>query len=543
MPFQSSLRFRLLALLTGCLLVVIAIGLACFRYLAHDIREYQDLLGGPMSYAQGIDETNLEFKSQVQEWKNVLLRGKDPAALTKYWEQFEQQEQKVATELAELQRQMRADGQSELASQVQSLADEHQRLGTAYRQGKQQFLAAGADPYAGDKAVKGIDRATSEQLSALVKQLHKDAIEQSATIAKEASATMVTGTLVLLICALLVTLLGLWLVNRQILIPLQELTTHVTRFAQGEFSHHLSWQRQDELGLLQKAADTLRDSLVKTFSHIRLSTSELDSTSSGLQQISRQLATSTQEQFAKTDQLATAMHEMAATAGNVADNAASAAQAAEEADHAASEGEAVMQTTINTINGMSQEIDNTASVIHQLDEDSRRISTVLEVIRNIAEQTNLLALNAAIEAARAGEQGRGFAVVADEVRTLARRTADSTAEINKIIDMVLSGTQNAVDAIGKGRAFSSESVDQVAKAGSMLQRITSAIGEIHSMNQQIATAAEQQTSVAEEISRNLTDIKEIATGNNQDAERTLQASQQLHTISSALSQHLQQLSA
>ena len=543
MPFQSSLRFRLLALLTGCLLVVIAIGLACFRYLAHDIREYQDLLGGPMSYAQGIDETNLEFKSQVQEWKNVLLRGKDPAALTKYWEQFEQQEQKVATELAELQRQMRADGQSELASQVQSLADEHQRLGTAYRQGKQQFLAAGADPYAGDKAVKGIDRATSEQLSALVKQLHKDAIEQSATIAKEASATMVTGTLVLLICALLVTLLGLWLVNRQILIPLQELTTHVTRFAQGEFSHHLSWQRQDELGLLQKAADTLRDSLVKTFSHIRLSTSELDSTSSGLQQISRELAASTQEQFAKTDQLATAMHEMAATAGNVADNAASAAQAAEEADHAASQGEAVMQTTINTINGMSQEIENTASVIHQLDEDSRRISTVLEVIRNIAEQTNLLALNAAIEAARAGEQGRGFAVVADEVRTLARRTADSTAEINKIIDMVLSGTQNAVDAIGKGRAFSSESVDQVAKAGSMLQRITSAIGEIHSMNQQIATAAEQQTSVAEEISRNLTDIKEIATGNSQDAERTLQASQQLHTISSALSQHLQQLSA
>ena len=543
MPFQSSLRFRLLALLTGCLLVVIAIGLACFRYLAHDIREYQDLLGGPMSYAQGIDETNLEFKSQVQEWKNVLLRGKDPAALTKYWEQFEQQEQKVATELAELQRQMRADGQNELASQVQSLADEHQRLGTAYRQGKQQFLAAGADPFAGDKAVKGIDRATSEQLSALVKQLHKDAIEQSATIAKEASATMVTGTLVLLICALLVTLLGLWLVNRQILIPLQELTTHVTRFAEGEFSHHLSWQRQDELGLLQKAADTLRDSLVKTFSHIRLSTSELDSTSSGLQQISRELAASTQEQFAKTDQLATAMHEMAATAGNVADNAASAAQAAEEADHAASQGEAVMQTTINTINGMSQEIENTASVIHQLDEDSRRISTVLEVIRNIAEQTNLLALNAAIEAARAGEQGRGFAVVADEVRTLARRTADSTAEINKIIDMVLSGTQNAVDAIGKGRAFSSESVDQVAKAGSMLQRITSAIGEIHSMNQQIATAAEQQTSVAEEISRNLNDIKEIATGNNQDAERTLQASQQLHTISSALSQHLQQLSA
>ena len=543
MLFQSSLRLRLLTLLTGCLLVVIAVGLACFRYLSHDIKEYQALLSGPMSYAQGIDEANLQFKIQVQDWKNVLLRGKDPANLEKYWGQFEQQEQKVASELAELQQQMNANGQAELASQVKNLADEHQQLGVAYRQGKEQFLAAGADPFAGDKAVKGIDRAASDQLSALVKQLHNDAIQSSTAIARGASATMVSGTLTLLICALLVTLLGLWLVNRQILMPLQELTAHVSRFAQGEFNHNLTWQRQDELGLLHKAADTLRDSLVQIFGQIRSSTGELDSTSSGLQQISRELAASTQEQFAKTDQLATAMHEMAATASNVADNAASAAHAAEEADHAAGEGEAVMQTTINTINGMSQEIENTASVIQQLDEDSRRISTVLEVIRNIAEQTNLLALNAAIEAARAGEQGRGFAVVADEVRTLARRTADSTAEINKIIDMVLSGTQNAVDAIGKGRAFSSESVDQVAKAGSMLQRITSAIGEIHSMNQQIATAAEQQTSVAEEISRNLTDIKEIATGNSQDAERTQQASQQLHTISGALSQHLQQLSA
>ena len=543
MPFQSSLRSRLLALLTGSLLLVIAVGLACFRYLSHDIGEYQNLLSGPMSYAQGIDEANLQFKIQVQEWKNVLLRGKDQAALDKYWGQFEEQEQKVTSQLTQLQQQIAASGQTGMAGQVQSLVDEHQRLGAAYRQGKAQFLAAGADPAVGDKAVKGIDRATSEQLSALVQQLHQDAIRSSSAIDQRASTAMVAGTATLLICALLVTLLGLWLVNRQVLQPLQQLTNHVTRFAEGEFSHHLAWQRQDELGALQKAADKLRDSLVETFGQIRHSTSELDSSSNELQQISRQLASSTQEQFAKTDQLATAMHEMAATAGNVADNAASAAQAAEEADHAASEGESVMQTTINTINDMSQEIENTASVIHQLDEDSRRISTVLEVIRNIAEQTNLLALNAAIEAARAGEQGRGFAVVADEVRTLARRTADSTAEINKIIDMVLSGTQNAVQAIGKGRELSSHSVDQVAKAGSMLQRITGAIGEIHSMNQQIATAAEEQTAVAEEISRNLTDIKEIATGNSLDAERTQQTSQQLHTLSGTLSQHLQRLSA
>ncbi len=223
--------------------------------------------------------------------------------------------------------------------------------------------------------------------------------------------------------------------------------------------------------------------------------------------------------------------------------ASTAAHAADQADQAAKEGEQVMQATINTITHMSQEIENTAGVIQRLDEDSRRISTVLEVIRTIAEQTNLLAVNAAIEAARAGEQGRGFAVVADEVRTLAKRTADSTAEINKIIDKVQNGTQDAVQAIASGQQFSEQSVTQVTQAGEMLRHITQAIGEIHNMNQQIATAAEEQTSVAEDISRNLVDIKDIATSNGENAQQTQHTSHQLHTISSELSHAMHRVMA
>ena len=202
-----------------------------------------------------------------------------------------------------------------------------------------------------------------------------------------------------------------------------------------------------------------------------------------------------------------------------------------------------MQATIKTITDIRSEISNTSEVIRRLESDSGRIGKVLEVIRGIAEQTNLLALNAAIEAARAGEQGRGFAVVADEVRTLAQRTAQSTAEIHQIIDTVQTGAVNAVRAIESGQQRSEEGVTQVTEAGATLQLITNAVEAIRDMNRQIATAAEEQTSVAEDISRNLTEITAIAGSNQENVERTQAASKNLSTLSGELGEVTRRLGA
>ena len=529
---QKSLRAQILALLSGSLLAMLLIALACFHFLSNGVQNYSQLIAGPLHTSQLIDEANLQFKVQVQEWKNVLLRGKEPADLAKYWGQFEDRQRDVQGILGELANQKGLD--PALKTRIERLREEHRLLGAAYQKGRDAYVAAGADPTAGDAAVKGVDRAASDQMSELVAELRKQGTEQSAQISASADRTVWLGLLVMLASGLLIGLLSLWLVNRNLVEPIRKLIDYVTQLSKGRLVERVSSDRQDELGNLAAAANTLRDFLAETFNHLQRSAKDLDSASGELNAIATVMAGGTNEQFSRTDQVATAMNEMSATAQEVARHAADAARAADDADQSAQQGEKVMQSTIHSITQMRGEIANTATVIRRLEADSGRIGKVLEVIRGIAEQTNLLALNAAIEAARAGEAGRGFAVVADEVRNLAQRTAESIIEINQIIYSVQTGAVDAAQAIDSGQTRSDESVEQVTQAGAMLERITHAVEAIRDMNRQIATAAEEQTSVAEDISRNLTEITSIASTNLDNVQRTESASQNLHGLSGQL---------
>ncbi|MBC3271935.1 methyl-accepting chemotaxis protein [Pseudomonas sp. SWRI81] len=538
---QKSLRAQILALLSGSLLAVLLIALACFHFLSSGVHSYSQLIAGPLHTSQLIDEANLQFKVQVQEWKNVLLRGKQPADLAKYWGQFEERQRDVQNLLGELASQKGID--PSLKTRIERLRDEHRQLGGAYQKGRDAYVAADGEAAAGDAAVKGLDRATSEQMSELVAELRKQGTAQSALISANADRTVWLGLLVMLASSLLIGLLSLWLINRNLIEPIGKLIDYVSRLSRGELAERVVSDRRDELGNLAAAANTLRDFLADTFTRLQRSASELDSASGELNAIATTMAGGTNEQFNRTDQVATAMNEMSATAQEVARHAADAARAADDADQSAQQGEKVMQTTIRSITQMRGEIANTATVIRRLEADSGRIGKVLEVIRGIAEQTNLLALNAAIEAARAGEAGRGFAVVADEVRNLAQRTAESIIEINQIIQNVQTGAVDAAQAIESGQSRSDESVEQVTQAGAMLERITLAVEAIRDMNRQIATAAEEQTSVAEDISRNLTEITAIASTNLDNVQRTESASQNLHGLSGQLNEVTARLSA
>ncbi|MDO8696901.1 MAG: methyl-accepting chemotaxis protein [Pseudomonas sp.] len=541
MFLKRSLRAQLLALLGGSLLLILLIALSCFNSLSNSLQAYQALLHGPLDASLLIDESNIEFKTQVQEWKNLLIRGQNPADFDKHWGQFENQERKVQETLGKLVKEV--DFDSALKSQVERLRSEHQNLGNAYRKGRDAFVAASHDIKAGDAAVKGIDRAASEQMTALSAQLHNLALDEAKTINASADNTILYGTLIMLISVAAISLVSLGLLNNVLLAPINRLLGHIEQLSQGKIGQPQQNRREDEIGRLTDAANLLRDFLADASRELQHSTQELDNASGNLNDISTLMTHGVREQFNRTDQVATAMQEMSATAQEVARHAVEAAHAADEADSSARQSDGVMQSTILTITSIRTEIANTAEVIRTLEADSGRIGKVLEVIRGIAEQTNLLALNAAIEAARAGDAGRGFAVVADEVRNLAKKTADSTAEINQIISTVQTGAVNAVKAIESGQHRSEEGVEQVTQAGAMLQRITGAVEAIRDMNRQIATAAEEQTAVAEDISQNLTEITAIANANQEHVERTQAASHGLAELSSQLGKVSRRLQA
>lgn len=532
MLLHRSIRAQLLALIGASLLSMLIFALGSFHFLSGNITAYQRLLDGPLEASRLVDEANLRFKTQVQEWKNVLLRGGSPGDREKYWGSFEDQESQVQVILERLV--VLSQGNTALATQIRQLQAEHRTLGASYRRGLEAFVASN-DATIGDTAVRGIDRATSEQLSALVVELREAAQRESARIGAAADRSIMFGTLLMILAGVLIALLGLWLINRNLVMPIGTLIDHIANLSHGRIGQPVAEGRQDELGRLAAATNVLQAFLAETFSNLQRSSADLEFASNELGAVAREMSEGARVQTERTDQAATAMEEMSATAQEVAAHTRGAAEAATRVDLATRQGEQAMQGVVASIESIRREIESTASVIHALEDDSQRIGSVLAVIRGVADQTNLLALNAAIEAARAGEQGRGFAVVADEVRNLARRTAESTLEINVIIEAVQRRAGEAAQAIDNGQRSSEEGVRQVAQAGETLANLTDAVETIRDMNRHIASAAEEQTLVAGEISRNLTELAEIATDNQRRVQRSEHISGELHDLSGRLS--------
>ena len=309
---------------------------------------------------------------------------------------------------------------------------------------------------------------------------------------------------------------------------------HDIAAGEGDLPRRLEASGRNEVADLARAFNQFADKVRRLVSEVAGSTAQVAASAEEMSAITDGFNRDVSRQRDEIEQVATAMNEMTATVQDVARNAAQAAESAKSADLEAQQGQLVVQQTVSSIEGVSAEVARTASAIQRLETDSQSISKVLEVIRGVAEQTNLLALNAAIEAARAGEQGRGFAVVADEVRTLASRTQQSTIEIQQVIEQLQSGARDAADVMNQGREQVDNSVMQAQQAGTSLLRITNAVTSISDMNVQIASAAEQQSAVSDEISKNVVNINHIADRVTESAGQTAQASSQLAHLASDL---------
>jgi len=338
-------------------------------------------------------------------------------------------------------------------------------------------------------------------------------------------------------CALLTLLFGILaavIITRQITRPIRDTLAVVERIAGGDLTHNLMVIRRDELGVLQQGIQRMGETLRNLISGIRDGVTQISSAAEELSAVTEQTSAGVNSQKVETDQVATAMHEMTATVQEVARNAEEASQAAAAADGEAREGDKVVGEAIAQIERLATEVVRSTEAMSVLQQESNKIGAVMDVIKAVAEQTNLLALNAAIEAARAGEAGRGFAVVADEVRSLAQRTQKSTEEIEGLVAGLQSGTEQVANVMNNSRSLTDNSVELTRKAGVSLGNITRTVSNIQSMNQQIAAAAEQQSAVADEISRSIVNVRDVSEQTAAASDETAASSVELARLGNQL---------
>ena len=368
-----------------------------------------------------------------------------------------------------------------------------------------------------------------EQLNKLIAINAADA-KQADEDAGQSYEGAITGVVAVSVVAALLTVLLAWLLTRSIVTPLRKAVEVAETIAAGNLSKTIEDDGKDEPARLLSALSTMQASLRQTIQHIAGSATQLASAAEELSAVTEEASRGLQQQNNEIDQAATAVNEMTAAVEEVARNAVSTSEASGQSNQAAREGRDRVMETVGAIQIMTQDVQNTSAMIEGLAAQGRDIGKVLDVIRAIAEQTNLLALNAAIEAARAGEAGRGFAVVADEVRALAHRTAQSTQEIEKMVAGIQNGTGEAVQSMQQSNQRSQTTLEMARAAGASLEQITASISLINERNLVIASASEEQAQVSREVDRNLVNIRDLATQSAAGANQTSAASHELSRL-------------
>lgn len=366
------------------------------------------------------------------------------------------------------------------------------------------------------------EQSLSRDIAAAAEQLNQQATRQ----------LWLLITILLLIASVLV--IVAMITVRSIASAVHSIEGTIAALAQRDLTARSHYQGKDEFGRIAYSTNSMAQELQRIINDIGAATVQVATAAEQSSAVTLQTSKGVQQQQQDTEMVATAMHEMSATVRDVASSTAEAAELSESVQAGATQGKAKLEQSITLINRLSAQVDSTAKVIDKVKHDSDAITSVLDVIRGIAEQTNLLALNAAIEAARAGEQGRGFAVVADEVRTLAQRTAQSTGDIQRMIEGLQQGALQATDAMRLSLSQAQEGSEKVAETGTILASVLSGISGINDKNMQIASAAEQQSTVADEINQKVLSISDVALQTSAGAEQTASTSRELARLAEQL---------
>ncbi|MCW8092983.1 methyl-accepting chemotaxis protein [Alteromonas sp. ASW11-130] len=484
--FSSSLRVKIITiLLIGFALLMITggYGLSSLRTSALN---YENTIDTDVRHLQQIGDINVSFKTQVQEWKNTLLRGHDDENREKYWGRFNQRAKEISSEVRRLTADMPPSAARDKLTQF---GNSYGSMIIAYRQGFDAFVNSGYDPKVGDKAVSGIDREPTKLLVDSVELMYQRVENIARELEEEADQTFITALIAMLVIIVATGVVTVWFFDKQIVSPIRKTTRVSTHLARGDFTHPVNTERSDQIGDLMRNVERVRTDLGGLVKDVlfRLDTLEqyIEQSVTTLNSIGRDINNSHEKSVSTQNFL-----------NRLTDNS-------KDLNLRLKESEEYIQ---NTAENMAERIDtfekgtsligevdlamtDSQQKIASLKDESQKITTMMSTIEGIAEQTNLLALNAAIEAARAGESGRGFAVVADEVRNLAQKTQESAREINSTVSSLLSNIDAAVSSINSSLQLTSQTTGQVSEM----------IAFIRSTREMLQTLIQNQTQLSDSI--------------------------------------------
>nr|WP_077045074.1 methyl-accepting chemotaxis protein [Pseudomonas sp. KK4] len=516
--------FLSFALIGGLMMVL---GVFALNQMSKIRGAAQDITNNSVPSIKSLDEfTQLTLRLRVLSYR--LLVNREPDVQQKTMELLEQRNQQIRT----------AQGIYEklIASpQERTAYDQYVQLLGQYRQIEERMKTLSRNNQVDDlRSLLNADLlSNSEAINAVLAKLLEINTRQTLDTNQQAADQYDTAfnlVVVLLVIATALTLLFAWLLTNSITGPIANALNAAEHIAEGNLTQPIKVDGEDEAGRLLMAMSKMQDKLRDTLQRISGSATQLASAAEELNSVTDESARGLTQQNNEIEQAATAVNEMTSAVEEVARNAVSTSEASKNATTSAGDGRDLVQETVSAIERMSADVQSTATLIGDLANESRDIGKVLDVIRGLADQTNLLALNAAIEAARAGEAGRGFAVVADEVRALAHRTQQSTSEIERMIGSIQSGTEHAVDSMRNSTERAESTLNIARGAGMSLETINSAIVEINERNLVIASAAEEQAQVAREVDRNLVNIRDLSVQSATGASQTSAASSELSRL-------------
>jgi hemerythrin-like metal-binding protein len=426
------------------------------------------------------------------------------------------------------------------------LTDEEKKQMGAYDAAWQAYVATASKAYAligegkSDEA-QAVTRGEGKKAYDLVNQIlgelqtfnQKEADDELKAVHSATSSTLI-WVISLLLASLAIGITLALMTARAISVPLRRLSDDAEKIASGDLGVEVQIDSEDEIGKLSQSFEKMVNSLREMIGTLADSSSQVSESSAEMQSNAVQMAEGAETVAGQAITVATASEEMSATSGDIAQNCQMAAEGAERANQAAEHGTEVVAKSISVMHRIAERVQSSAKTVEALGRRSDEIGAIVGTIEDIADQTNLLALNAAIEAARAGEQGRGFAVVADEVRALAERTTKATREIGLMIKAIQSETKTAVSAMEEGVSEVEVGTEEATRSGEALRNIQDEINSLHMQVQQIATAAEEQTATTSEISSNIHNITDVAQSTVEGSRKTSEAAQHLSRLSAEL---------